>query len=141
MAARVAGEVTAGTNTRAGAPHSRAIRATARPWLPSVAVTSTKSRQPAASARSPATPGGGAAPAGARLARTWRTAQDAPRTLNAGRPSRADSSFTKTRPEPSSAARTGAERLQAHDRAPGRASQGRAWLSSIVALRRGATGS
>ena len=44
---------------------------------------------------------------GAGLARTWRTAQEAPRILNAGRPSRADSSFTKARSAPSSAASAG----------------------------------
>src|SRR5262252_5333988 len=62
------------------------MRATARPWFPSVAVTSVA-------------PG--------RRSSTWRQAQEAPRILNAGSPSRDDSSFTSTRPTPSSAAIAG----------------------------------
>src|SRR5215475_5134114 len=62
------------------------MRATAWPWFPSVAVTSVA-------------PG--------RRSSTWRQAHEAPRILNAGRPSRDDSSFTSTRPTPSSAAIAG----------------------------------
>jgi hypothetical protein len=61
-------------------------RATARPWLPSVAVTNVA-------------PG--------RCAKTWVHAHEAPSTLNAGNPRRADSSLTATRPTASSVARSG----------------------------------
>ncbi len=64
------------------------MRATARPWFPSVAVTSV---------------------APERDSSTWRQAHEAPRILNAGSPSRDDSSFTSTRPTPSSAAIAGTE--------------------------------
>ena len=89
MAATAMGCTPSDTNTCARCPNSRAIRATARPWLPSVAVTSVST--PSAGWRDS----------------TWCTAQDAPRTLNAGKPIRADSSLTSTRPTPSSAARAG----------------------------------
>jgi len=62
------------------------MRATARPWLPSVAVTSMA-------------PG--------CCSSIWRQAHEAPSTLNAGSPSRSDSSFTSTCPTPSSAATSG----------------------------------
>ena len=72
-------ETPRGTTTVAGSPSSLAIRATARPWLPSVAVTSLgcpRSARRSCSAR-------------------W-TAHDAPSILNAGSPSREDSSLTST---------------------------------------------
>jgi hypothetical protein len=89
IAATAAGWTPAGTKIRAASPRSVASRATARPWLPSVAATSAVTLSaPSDSARS--------------------TAQDAPRILNAGRPNRSDSSFTSTRLTPNSVASSGA---------------------------------
>lgn len=89
-----------------------AILAIALPWLPSVAVTSTGRSLGATSSAMWAF----------RLAtvilprsRSYRShnarqaAQDAPRILNAGSPSRCDSSFSRTCPAPSSAAKDGKE--------------------------------
>lgn len=69
------------------------MRATARPWLPSVAVTSVT--------------GPASSPLAARSARMRWTAQDAPSALKAGSPSRHDSSLTKTRLTPNSPANKG----------------------------------
>ena len=69
---------------RASAPSRRAILATARPWLPSVAVTKVSpvwGNRCRSSSRSTA---GSFAPARALSSRF--TAQDAPSTLNAGEP-------------------------------------------------------
>lgn len=87
----------AGTNTSARVSSSRAIRATARPWLPSVAVTSGGTGRSISS-------GGrtGPSPDSAR-----QIAHEAPRILKAGSPNRDDSSLTNTRPAPSSAASAG----------------------------------
>jgi hypothetical protein len=70
------------------APSRRAARATARPWLPSVAATSVSDD-------------------GSRPRTAHWAAQNAPSALNAGSPKRALSSLSSTRPTPSSAA-TGA---------------------------------
>jgi hypothetical protein len=102
IAAITGGRVTAGTKTRAGTPVSWAIRATARPWLPSVAVTKARPGRAAARDRSSATVDGAVA-----RPSNWRTAHDAPRILNARKPSRDDSSFTNTRAARSSAASAG----------------------------------
>src|SRR5215472_14175823 len=112
MAAQVTGSVTAGTKTRAGVLVSRAMRATARPWLPSVAVTKTSPGRWVAAVRNAARASGGAALgvtgslAGEPVRSRWM-AQEAPRTLKAGRTRRDDSSLTKTRPTPSSPASAG----------------------------------
>ena len=83
--------ITAGTKTVATVPNWAAIRATARPWLPSVAVTSSA-------------PGWRSS--------TCRQAHEAPSTLNAGRPIRSDSSLTRTRPTP----QLGRDRGHGHQR-------------------------
>ena len=80
------------------------MRASARPWLPSVAVTSVRP-VPVARAASSAKVRAGGRPRCALIARL--TAHDAPSALNAGRPSRSDSSFTATPRTPSRSASAG----------------------------------
>ena len=99
--------VPAGTRIRAASPSSDATCATARPWLPSVAVTSVTSGCSAAIARSSANVAAGSSrPARALSAR--QTAHDAPSTLNAGRPKRSTSIFTTSRSSPRCSATPGA---------------------------------
>ena len=76
--------------------------ATARPWFPSVAVTSRR-RDPAAARRRD----GRSVAEPVRSLTSRATAHEAPRTLNAGSPSREDSSLTRTARTPSSAASSG----------------------------------
>ena len=86
-------------------PSRRAIRARARPWLPSVAVTSVTA-EPATRGRSSSRePAGRAYPARALNARL--TAHEAPRILNAGSPNRSASSFSHSCATPSWAASPG----------------------------------
>ena len=87
------------------------MRATARPWLPSVAVTIVSWGEPAArrpSRRLSTVMFSAGSPI--RWATARHTAHEAPRILKAGRPRRSDSSLTNTRPTPSSAARAGSSR-------------------------------
>ena len=71
-----------GTKIRAASPRIAATCATARPWLPALAATSVRVSGASRSARS--------------------TAHEAPSTLNAGSPSRSDSSLSDTPASPSS---------------------------------------
>ncbi len=74
----------AGRKIRAARPRCAAARATARPWLPSLAAHTLRSPGLPASRRS--------------------SAHDAPLILKAGRPKRPFSSFSQTAPSPSAAA-------------------------------------
>ncbi len=82
-----AGAIPIGTEMRQATPRRRATCATARPWLPSVAVVSVVSAgSVAATVRRSAKVRGIGAPA--RAASAQLTAQLAPTTLNEGSPSR-----------------------------------------------------
>ena len=128
------------------------MRATARPWLPALAVTSV-SGWSAAATRSPSSVNGPVRPV--EEASTWAQAHEAPSTLNAGSPSRKVSSFANTRPTPSSSASAGSSTSgvgsypgsppwkaeaavdgagQAQVRAVGRAYQGRVRAAGVTAL-------
>src|ERR1700742_385758 len=90
------------------------MRATARPWLPSVAALSVRGRRPAAASSSSGKVAKPPAPVPSRAARARLTAQEAPRILNDGRPRRADSSLTRTPATPGCrAGRSGAKTLGA----------------------------
>ena len=79
-----------GTTIVAASPFNLATRATARPWLPSVAVTRV---WPGSYGGSPS---------------SRRTAQEAPRNLNAGSPKRSRSNFSRTDATSHSRASSGA---------------------------------
>ena len=100
------GVVRSGTTTCAASPRARAARATARPWLPSVAHTSVSAESGARARSAP----GSVASAGSprRSATAHAVAHHAPSALNAGRPKRELSSLSRTAPSPSSAASDGA---------------------------------
>ncbi len=102
-----ASAVPVGTKMWQAYPSSRAMRATARPWLPSVAATSVSGPSGTRAARSSSSDENAGSPP-RRSARSREIAHDAPRILNDGRSSRLDSSFTHTRARPSSAASAGA---------------------------------
>src|SRR4029453_17320243 len=87
----------------AASPSSAAIRATAQPWFPSVAVTRVTGAEP--SRNSVRLVAGVSKPL--RWLNARFTAQDAPRILKAGNPRRLDSSLTSTAPTPGSSASSG----------------------------------
>ena len=83
------------------------MRATARPWLPSVAATNVTGRSVASATRRSSSVGGsGNVPY--RSTRRREIAHDAPRILNDGSSKRLDSTFTQSASSPSSAASAGA---------------------------------
>src|SRR5579875_2284928 len=108
MAAMRAGEVPDGTKILASRPSQRAMWATARPWLPSVAAARARGAWGASLvARSPMSA------QGSRLSPRWQeraryTAQEAPSSLKEGSPRRADSFFTHSRRRPRRRASPGA---------------------------------
>ena len=120
----------------APSPSSAAMRATARPWLPSVAALSDSGRSGATLLAQPLERRDllGARRRGwSRSARY--TAHEAPSTLNDGSPSRSDSSLTSTSPTPSAA---GGDRRVAQHRGPvaGHAGVECAWRPARRAARR-----
>ena len=88
-------------------PSSFAIRATARPWLPSVAQASVIGRSDAARFASSSSVDRSSAVIPSRCWTAFTTAHDAPRILNAGNPIRLDSSFSQSRSSPNSRAIAG----------------------------------
>ena len=105
MPAIASSDTPTGRKMRAGRPTSAAVCATARPWLPSVAATS--SRTPVSSIRAAISANGSASAAPSRADSARAIACAAPSILKAGSPKRADSSFTHTRAAPSSWASAG----------------------------------
>ena len=110
MPATRASTVPSGTSTVAARPSNRAMWATARPWLPSVAATNRSGprRLATTAARSSGVDHRGSPPS--REHSTRYVAHDAPRILKDGSPSRLDSSLTSSRwgpPTPSGSPRSG----------------------------------
>jgi hypothetical protein len=94
------------TKIRHGRSSSRATKASASPWLPSLAATSvTRGSRP----RSAASPAVGDQSAGSRSRRASTTAQVVPTTLNDGSPQRSVSSFAVTWATPHSLASRGSD--------------------------------
>src|SRR5450756_640980 len=89
-------------------PISAAILATARPWLPSVAAASLNGLSEVTRSASSATVDHGSISPPRRSTTARYAAQDAPSILNAGSPSRLDSSLTSTSATPSEVASEGA---------------------------------
>src|SRR4029450_13282475 len=139
----------AGRRMAGESPRSLAIRATARPWLPSVAATSRSGPTCRATiaARSGSVSHCGSASTPAAASRSHRTryvAHEAPRILKAGSPMRLDSSLTSTPATAAASAKSGmsctgvgaypgSRRGEGVTPGPGRASVGSglvAWFTS-----------